>query len=279
MALNLDTRQRAMLQEMGLTVWSPAPAAAMPVPSARAAIAPAQPVALAAVPAPAPVARAATAPSPIHPAPAAPPAVAVAAAPAAEAAPPASPAAATTPDAGAAAATWQMAPAVALYTDAPGTSAAPADDAWLILWECRNPAQPLEGDSGQLLNNMLRALRLQHHRQVWLAGVQRSDAQSLDSLGNSAHAALDWQPLDSSLRSQLQQLRPARVLLLGLPAARAVLHSQEALGRLRAQVHDVQGVPAVVSYDPGYLLRSAHAKPAAWADLCRAHSLQAPARH
>ena len=66
------------------------------------------------------------------------------------------------------------------------------------------------------------------------------------------------------------------MLLLGMQPARAVLHSQEALGRLRAQVHQVHDVPTVVSYDPAYLLRAPHAKPAAWADLCRAHALRPP---
>ena len=31
MALNLDTRQRAMLQDMGITIWWPKPAAGAPV--------------------------------------------------------------------------------------------------------------------------------------------------------------------------------------------------------------------------------------------------------
>ena len=39
MALNLDTRQRAMLQDMGITIWWPKPAAAAPVPAAAQAVA------------------------------------------------------------------------------------------------------------------------------------------------------------------------------------------------------------------------------------------------
>ncbi len=61
------------------------------------------------------------------------------------------------------------------------------------------------------------------------------------------------------------------VLVLGLPAARAVLGSREPLGRLRATAHQLpDGTPAVVTYDPAYLLRAPEAKAAAWADLCRA---------
>ena len=64
------------------------------------------------------------------------------------------------------------------------------------------------------------------------------------------------------------------VLVLGLGAARAVLGSREPLGRLRAAVHPLaDGTPAIVSYDPAYLLRAPEAKAAAWADLCRALAL------
>ena len=75
----------------------------------------------------------------------------------------------------------------------------------------------------------------------------------------------------AALPATLATLRPAMVLLLGLGAARVVLDSREPLGRLRAGVHRLgDGTPAVVSYDPAYLLRAPDAKAAAWADLCRA---------
>lgn len=69
MSLNLDARQRAMLQEMGITIWWPKPAAAAvaaPVPVAQAAAmavaqAPVQATATAVVDAPATAAPAATA--------------------------------------------------------------------------------------------------------------------------------------------------------------------------------------------------------------------------
>ena len=79
MSLNLDARQRAMLQEMGVTVWTRAetaaplaPAAMQPVTVAVPATAPlpaapvmAQPLAMpVAQPSPAPAARAPTAPAP-----------------------------------------------------------------------------------------------------------------------------------------------------------------------------------------------------------------------
>ncbi|MEG1373961.1 MAG: hypothetical protein RSD05_08510 [Comamonas sp.] len=274
MALTLDTRQRAMLQEMGITVWLPKSA----VPTTAPAV----------VSLPAAVQREAVAatavqamPAPVQTTPAQPavevPVTATTAAPAAPAtrpaAPsaPATPAAATAPEA-TAFVEWRMSPAVQAYPQATGGS---ADNAWLVIWECANPATPLQGDTGKLLNNMLRALRLHHSPHVWIASVQRPGQEDVPVASLPA-APVDWQPLASCLLSSVQQTRPARVLVLGMHTARAVLGSQEALGRLRAQVHQIHRIPAVVSYDPAYLLRSPHAKPAAWADLCRAHALHPP---
>ncbi|EER60030.1 conserved hypothetical protein [Acidovorax delafieldii 2AN] len=65
------------------------------------------------------------------------------------------------------------------------------------------------------------------------------------------------------------------VLVLGHVAARAALGRTEPLGRLRADLHQMAGCPAIVTYDPAFLLRSQDTKPSAWADLCRALALVA----
>lgn len=263
MALNLDLRQRAMLQEMGITVWQPEPMPA-PEPMAAAAQAPQERPVRTAAPQPAPAPRAA----PAMPAPAA-------------ARP--QPAAAIPPSDGAAAMGWRLHPAKPVYASH-GAAPATTDGGWLILLEhplaqglpAARPAgaaaaieTALEGDAARLLDNMLRALRLHQHPRVWSAALEREGAQA-------SAAAGDCPPLDAGLQAMVQELQPARILVLGLAAARAVLGRSDALGRLRAEPHRVAGRPAVVTYDPGYLLRAAHAKPAAWADLCRAQALSHP---
>lgn len=271
MALNLDLRQRAMLQEMGITVWQPA---ALEVASAAT-------TALTAVEAderPAPLPARAPAPQP-HPAQRPAPAIATTAPPARQQPAPAAQSQAQPPE-GAAAMGWRLHPARPVY--APHAGAAPTTDGgWLILLEHPTaqgmpmPASApaaigtvLEGDAARLLDNMLRALRLHQHPRVWSAALERDTAPS-------SAAAGDCPPLDTGLQAMVQELQPARILVLGLAAARAVLGRSDALGRLRAEPHRVAGLPAVVTYDPSYLLRAAHAKPAAWADLCRAQSLGA----
>ena len=249
MSLSLDARQRAMLQEMGVTVWAPPPARPLPPPVAAPAQADSE-AAIASAAAPTPVLHA-------QPMPAAPSALrqpAHAAAPAAPASEPRT--------AGAAPTGLLLRAPVALYPQA-GAQAVPPElgAGWLVVLESPTPAEPLAGDSGRLLDNMLRAMRLHRHPRTFVATLNRH-APGLTAEGLEPAAGL---------QQALQTLRPSLVLVLGLGAARVVLGSREPLGRLRATAHHLpDGTPAVVSYDPAYLLRAPDAKAAAWADLCRA---------
>lgn len=249
MSLSLDTRQRAMLQEMGVTVWAPPPARPLPPPVAAPAQAEAE-AAIASAAAPTPVLHA-------QPTPAAPRQPAHAAAPAAPASEPRT--------AGAAPTGLLLRAPVALYPQADPQAVPPELGAgWLVVLESPTPAEPLAGDSGRLLDNMLRAMRLHRHPRTFVATLNRH-APGLTAEGLEPAAGL---------QQALQTLRPSLVLVLGLGAARVVLGSREPLGRLRATAHHLpDGTPAVVSYDPAYLLRAPDAKAAAWADLCRALAL------
>ena len=154
---------------------------------------------------------------------------------------------------------------MALYPQADPQAVPPELGAgWLVVLESPTPAEPLAGDSGRLLDNMLRAMRLHRHPRTFVATLNRH-APGLTAEGLEPAAGL---------QQALQTLRPSLVLVLGLGAARVVLGSREPLGRLRATAHHLpDGTPAVVSYDPAYLLRAPDAKAAAWADLCRALAL------
>ncbi len=261
MSLDLDARQRAMLLEMGISVWAPAPGVAAPAArqaaESESAFAPAEPPP--ATPRMAPSHDAAAA----QPQRAAPPV-------------PAPRPAASAPAQGAPTSTQTVAAGPGLVWHAPAAAYPQADPAatpaalgagWLVVVESALPGQPLQGDAGKLLDNMLRAMQLHRHPRTWIAALGRG--------GAATEGAAD--PADG-MALALEQLRPSMVLVLGLGAARAVLGSREPLGRLRAGVQSLTGpgglqVPAIVSYDPAYLLRAPDAKAAAWADLCRALAL------
>ena len=56
-------------------------------------------------------------------------------------------------------------------------------------------------------------------------------------------------------------------LAMGAFAVKALLRSDQPVGRLRGQVHRYHGVPLVVTYHPAYLLRSPREKAKSWDDL------------
>ena len=290
MALNLDARQRAMLEAMGITVWLPEPAELAAVAPALAAqvLTPAAPV-MRAEPQPQ-VQAPANAPAPASPS------VPQAATPAPEAKPAAAPNLSNhrphesrqfvqQPAAGPAGEPglgWTISPAQLVYPHAPQHVQAAQQGGWLILLEpAANPTTlsptqktaadsaqtALQGDAARLLDNMLRALNLQQKPRVFSAALHRAPPEA-----DLTHA----QPLLPALEALLQELRPDCVLVLGLASARAVLGRHDALGRLRAEPHHIAGVPTVVTYDPNYLLRAPQAKAGAWADLVQASAFTKP---
>ena len=273
MSLALDNRQLAMLREMGVRLW-------LPPPAAQPASVAASGASLDATDLIAAYARntgavgtndlnvsAAAAASPAaQPAPRPTPAPARQIAPAA---PDRTPAAST------AAPLWQLGDAQQLYADAaPSAEGAAAGPRWLLLGETpaaslRKPVfDPLEGDVGRLLGNMLRAAGLHKSGQPGEAGVVL-----LAPLARLAAGGVSPVALSAELAALIAQTRPDVILVLGRLAAQAVLQSSEPLGKLRGQVHTLQGVKTVVTYDAAVLLRSPQDKAKAWEDLCLAMEL------
>ena len=279
-ALQLDKRQRAMLREMGIRVWTPLPLVAAPEPAA--------------VIAPAAVQSATnsiagndgrTSATELIDAKneglaeAAGLAPALAPVPLATRRPPAS-AAPTTPVGNASAdtnalamsqAAWLVAQPHLLYAQA-GSKDSTAR--WLVLAESTALAlqpgfNPLDADVGKLLDNMLRAARLHKASVATLVPlVRQSAAQAADAA--SEPAVTDWQ---SSLQALVESTRPDVVLVMGRLASQAVLQSSTAFGKMRGQVHQLYGVPAIVMQDAAFLLRNLPEKARAWDDLCLAMSL------
>ena len=249
MSLDLDKRQRAMLREMGIRLWQPQ-AVAAEVPGV---VAPAALAAAAAVASPRP--NTATPPSASTAPPARQPSVETA---------PASSNAANAANTTAGNSAWTLGEARVLYAQpaVPGAAAR-----WLLLIETppgAAEADPLSGDAGKLLDNMLRAAGLhQSARAVCVPLSRRADAAT------AANAA----PLDSALAELLKAEKPNVILIMGRLAAQALLQSTEPLGKLRGRAHQLAGVTAVVTYDAAYLLRSLPDKAKAWDDLCRAQHI------
>jgi DNA polymerase len=146
---------------------------------------------------------------------------------------------------------------------------------WMIVGEAPGEqedreGEPFVGKSGQLLDNMLRAIGLtrgaaEPARQVFIANTLKCRPP-----GNRNPAPDELAQCESFLIRQVQLVQPRIILAMGAFAVQSLLRSSEPVGRLRGRVHRYQGVPLIVTYHPAYLLRNPVDKAKAWDDLCLA---------
>jgi DNA polymerase len=146
---------------------------------------------------------------------------------------------------------------------------------WMIVGEAPGEQEDLQGEpfvgkSGQLLDNMLRAIGLTRQaappqQQVYIANTIKCRPP-----GNRNPQPDELAQCEPFLIRQVELVRPRIILAMGRFAVQSLLRSGEPIGRLRGRVHDYQGVPLIVTYHPAYLLRSLEEKARAWDDLCLA---------
>jgi DNA polymerase len=154
---------------------------------------------------------------------------------------------------------------------------------WMIVGEAPGEqedatGEPFVGAAGQLLDQMLKALRLTRdtaspERQVFIANTLKCRPP-----GNRNPDAAELESCAPLLRRQIELVRPRVLLAMGRFAVLQTLGSEEAIGRLRGRVHEAHGVSVVVTYHPSYLLRQPREKGKAWEDLCLAASVAGFAR-
>jgi DNA polymerase len=121
--------------------------------------------------------------------------------------------------------------------------------------------EPFVGRAGQLLNSMLRA-----------AGFERGDVYIANTIkcrppNNRDPSEEETDRCLPYLRRQIALVAPKAILCVGRIAAQRLLGTQQPVGKLRGRVHDLDGVPLVVTYHPAYLLRSPGEKRRSWDDL------------
>lgn len=284
MSLDLDTRQRAMLQEMGVTVWQPEPVYITEHSVAVPEIA-INKIAVQAVNTPATAInephRGVSERPPVH---------LPANLPVKQ---PASLAVALQPmPAGLQEMDWptlqqaaQTCQACQLCTGRKGIvfgnhvnfEATNQQADWLIVGDPPTEADesagaPFTGESGVLLGNMLKAMGLT------VAEVTLTPAVKCRTEGQST-GAQELAQCEAFLSRQVALTRPKMILAMGRYAAQALLANSVSnpvppLGQLRGVVHkydvDGQSIPVVVTYSPANLLRNPADKAKAWADLCLA---------
>lgn len=144
---------------------------------------------------------------------------------------------------------------------------------WLVVGEAPGESEDLQGEpfvgqAGKLLDNMLGALGISRRQSVYIANVLKCRPP-----GNRNPEPEEIAQCEPFLRRQVELLRPKIILAMGRFAVQTLLQTNEPIGRLRGRVHRYHDVPVVVTYHPAYLLRNLPDKAKAWADLCLAQAV------
>ena len=298
MSLNLDPRQRAMLQEMGVRVWLPAAAAVSQTPALKPGL-PAAPHATPLTPKNAPYSIAAYAIDTGATAKLGLKQTAVSATQERVSSSGELATVVTKLDGSALTQSIAACQACGLCTGRRAAVLAGPDASqradWLVVSEPPDDADeqagaPLVGVAGELFDNMLKALALSRH-----VGTSASGPAAQAAMAAMAASAAYVTPVvkcrpaqarnptlaelatcEQYLRREVALVQPKVILALGRFAAQGLLQGSVPdlasipLGQLRGQTYRYQGIPVIVSYPPNYLLRSPQHKARAWVDLCRA---------
>jgi len=137
---------------------------------------------------------------------------------------------------------------------------------WLVIGEAPGAdedkqGEPFVGRAGQLLNSMLAAIGLKRE-QVYIANILKCRPP-----GNRDPKPEEAALCRAFLERQIALIQPKLILAVGRIAAQNLLATDTPIARLRGQVHELHGIPVVVTYHPAYLLRSPSEKRKAWIDL------------
>ena len=142
------------------------------------------------------------------------------------------------------------------------------DADWLFVGEAPGAeedekGEPFVGQAGQLLDNMLRAIRLERGKNVYIANVVKCRPPE-----NRNPSDVEIRACTQFLDQQIDLINPKVIVALGRIAAERLVDYPGSLSKSRLTRFDYRGIPVVVTYHPAYLLRSPLDKSKAWEDLC-----------
>ena len=141
----------------------------------------------------------------------------------------------------------------------------PANSKIVIVGESPGPpdvvtGKPFSGPSGELLERMMLAI------EVRLEECYRTNVVKFISQGDEITQA-ELQFFTPLLHREILSVSPAVIILLGNTPSKAVLYTKTPISKLRGHVQDFQGIKAVATFNPAYLLRDPTKKKEAWDDL------------
>ena len=129
--------------------------------------------------------------------------------------------------------------------------------------------RPFVGKAGQKLDEMIRAMGLSRDT-VYIANILK-----VRPPGNRNPTDAETTADGPYLREQIDIVKPRVIVTLGNPATHYLLDTRAPMARLRATLHDYNGIPVSPTYHPAFLLRqyTRENRQKVWADLQLAMSV------
>lgn len=120
---------------------------------------------------------------------------------------------------------------------------------------------PFVGEAGKLLDKILAA-----------SGIQREQVYIMNTL--KCRPPVNRTPTEGEMENcrpffeaQLEVLQPDYIICWGVVAMKAVLGTNEPIGRVRGRFYRYHQAKVLVTYHPSYLLRTPEAKKETWLDM------------
>lgn len=146
---------------------------------------------------------------------------------------------------------------------------------WMIVGEAPGEqedrqGEPFVGQAGKLLDNMLTQLGIARRPQGKEQPIYIANVLKCRPPRNRNPDPQEMAVCEAYLKRQIELLAPRVIIAMGRFAVQSLLQSHDAIGKLRGKIHHYQSTPVVVTYHPAYLLRNPVDKRKSWADLCLA---------
>ncbi len=133
--------------------------------------------------------------------------------------------------------------------------------------------QPFAGETGQKLNDILKAMGLSREEVYISYIVKFRPATPRQTTNNRKPTPVEMAACLPFLRAEIGIVRPECILALGETAAEGLLGLSGTVATMRGSWHDFEGTPVRVTYHPSYLLQTGggtQTKRQLWEDMLAA---------
>ena len=120
---------------------------------------------------------------------------------------------------------------------------------------------PFVGRAGQLLTKILESIGLSRE-EVYIGNIIKCRPPN-----NRQPLPAEVQECEPYLMKQIELIKPAFIIILGLTAADTLLKKKHKMADTRGMIQDYHGIKLMITYHPAALLRNPDLKRVVWEDM------------